>query len=188
MSILTQELNVPAGHTSLHAPIRRACESRTASVLSKFLFEWNFCYLSSIKDKQTQTKMKKLFTTAIIVLCSIVANAQTVASADSRTVVAPPNHKTERGVSYTFFDSRTLVQMPKLKKTYNGEIVAITSPNKDTLYLVDDDLGRLIANVWETDPKPSIYGKKPVIIFVKEFPTPGTINTNKNGTKKKTKN
>jgi len=49
---------------------------------------------------------------------------------------------------------------------YTG--LSVISPNKDTLWLIDDSTGRLIAYSWElqTDPRE----KKPVILFVENLP------------------
>jgi hypothetical protein len=40
--------------------------------------------------------------------------------------------------------------------------VSFISKNRDTLFLVDDNLGYIIKNIWETEPK---TGDKPTIIF-----------------------
>ena len=40
--------------------------------------------------------------------------------------------------------------------------VSFISKNRDTLFLVDDNLGYIIKNIWETEPK---RGDKPTIIF-----------------------
>ena len=49
---------------------------------------------------------------------------------------------------------------------YTG--LSVISPNKDTLWLIDDSTGRLIAYSWElqTDHRE----KKPIILFVESLP------------------
>ncbi len=53
--------------------------------------------------------------------------------------------------------------------------ISVVSPNRDTLWLVDEPIGHLIASTWDTDPLPNV--KKPVIIFVKELPVPSAATT-----------
>lgn len=47
--------------------------------------------------------------------------------------------------------------------------VSTVSPNRDTLWLVDEQIGHLIASTWEDFPT---VEKKPVIIFTKVLPEP----------------
>jgi len=49
---------------------------------------------------------------------------------------------------------------------YTGQ--SVISPYKDTLWLRNDDTGKLIAYSWEIDTNPS--EKKPVILFVDQLP------------------
>lgn len=49
--------------------------------------------------------------------------------------------------------------------------VSTVSPNKDTLWLVDEQIGYLIASTWDNFPTGE---KKPVIIFTKVLPEPRT--------------
>ena len=55
--------------------------------------------------------------------------------------------------------------------TYSNEPtpdrISTVSPNRDTLWLLDEPVGRLIGSTWENHPARE---KKPVIIFVKELP------------------
>jgi hypothetical protein len=46
--------------------------------------------------------------------------------------------------------------------------ISVVSKNRDTLWLVDQPIGHLIASTWDTNPLPEV--KKPVIIFVKNLP------------------
>jgi hypothetical protein len=46
--------------------------------------------------------------------------------------------------------------------------ISVVSKNRDTLWLVDQPIGHLIASTWDTNPLPDV--KKPVIIFVKDLP------------------
>ena len=48
---------------------------------------------------------------------------------------------------------------------YTG--LSVISPNKDTLWLIDDSTGRLIAYSWEIGEPEE---KKPVILFVERLP------------------
>lgn len=50
--------------------------------------------------------------------------------------------------------------------------ISVVSRNRDTLWLVDQPIGHLIAATWDTNPLPDV--KKPVIIFVKELPPANT--------------
>lgn len=56
--------------------------------------------------------------------------------------------------------------------------ISVVSKNRDTLWLVDQTIGHLIAATWDTNPLPDV--KKPVIIFVKELP-PQTAPSNSGG-------
>ncbi len=51
---------------------------------------------------------------------------------------------------------------------YKSTAVSVISPNKDTLWLLDDNTGRLIAYSWEIETDPP--EKKPVILFVERLP------------------
>ena len=51
---------------------------------------------------------------------------------------------------------------------YKSTALSVISPNKDTLWLLDDNTGRLIAYSWEIETNPS--EKKPVILFVERLP------------------
>lgn len=47
--------------------------------------------------------------------------------------------------------------------------VSIVSKNRDTLWLADTSLGRMIGQMWKTGPLPSDTRKPPVIIYVKDL-------------------
>ncbi len=55
--------------------------------------------------------------------------------------------------------------------------VSLVSPNKDTLILQNNELGKAIANLWKEYPKDSI--KTPIIIFTKNLQNPFTLTKNK---------
>lgn len=49
--------------------------------------------------------------------------------------------------------------------------IAYATPRKDTLYLLESDpISKMIEKVWKEHPCPEIYGKAPVIVFVKTLP------------------
>jgi hypothetical protein len=52
---------------------------------------------------------------------------------------------------------------------YKFNTLSVVSPNRDTLWILNDPSGRLIAYSWELDKNPT--EKKPVIILVKSLPT-----------------
>ena len=52
------------------------------------------------------------------------------------------------------------------KYHYTG--ISVVSPNKDTLWLIDDPAGRLIAYSWDIQTYPR--EKKPIILFVESLP------------------
>jgi len=60
--------------------------------------------------------------------------------------------------------------------------VSTVSPTRDTLWLLDEQIGYLIASTWDTYPTPE---KKPVIIFTKTLPEPRTIPSQERKRRKK---
>lgn len=47
--------------------------------------------------------------------------------------------------------------------------VSIVSKNRDTLWLADNSLGKMIAQTWSMGTTSKHYQKVPVIIYVKDF-------------------
>ena len=50
-----------------------------------------------------------------------------------------------------------------------GQRISLVSPNRDTLWLLNDDTGQLIAHSWE-DYEDTPEQKKPVILLVDSLP------------------
>ena len=55
-----------------------------------------------------------------------------------------------------------------ISQTNKSPKISQVSKNKDTLWLINDEMGRLIAKSWEIDNL--AYEKKPVILLVDELP------------------
>ena len=72
------------------------------------------------------------------------------------------------------------------KKNLANDRVSVVSSNRDTLWLINNDLGKLIANTWD-HPKSS-KEKKPRIIMVDVLPdNPLYIETERKKNKKRFK-
>lgn len=57
--------------------------------------------------------------------------------------------------------------LSSFSQEYKFTEISVISPNKDTLWLMDDSTGRLIAYSWEIGEPGE---KKPVILFVERLP------------------
>ena len=67
------------------------------------------------------------------------------------------------------------------------ERISVVSPDKDTLWLLNDDTGQLIAHSW-IDYKDTLEQKKPVILLVDALPLDRYCyqnNKKRNGKKRK---
>lgn len=98
--------------------------------------------------------MKNLLTIALILLVFNI-NAQT--QEDS-----PEPKKDETKISYQKYDLVTLNENAKTLDT--SDLIAVKTPKSDTLFLINNEVGRTIEDAWKTD---KLYkGKRPVMIFV----------------------
>lgn len=107
--------------------------------------------------------MKKLTITVLLAFAAICC----VAQKNPKNTTKPTAAAHQADVSRTFSSANS-----KSVETFysiSGPVSHVTA-KKDTLYLKNDEVGKLIAETWVTDPKPEIYGKKPVIIFVEKIP------------------
>lgn len=82
------------------------------------------------------------------------------------------------------FTNLTFPQNNQKEKNLNNDRVAVVSINKDTLWLVDNSLGRLIASTWNY---PKYTDKKPRIIMVDILPDQRYIEVERKKNKKKFK-
>jgi hypothetical protein len=82
------------------------------------------------------------------------------------------------------FTNLTFPQNNQKEKNLNNDRVAVVSINKDTLWLVDNSLGRLIANTWDYT---KYTDKKPRIIMVDILPDQRYIEAERKKNKKKFK-
>lgn len=71
-----------------------------------------------------------------------------------------------------------------LGQTSTKPKISYVSKNKDTLWLIDDETGRLIAESWTFEPNYTAE-KRPVIIFVDRLPTPVNISTDEKKRRKR---
>lgn len=56
--------------------------------------------------------------------------------------------------------------------------VSLVSKNRDTLWLADNSLGRMIAQTWSMRQTSKSYQRVPVIIYVKDFNNIPTVQKN----------
>jgi hypothetical protein len=61
------------------------------------------------------------------------------------------------------------VSLLSFSQDYKFNKLSVVSPNRDTLWLLNDPSGRLIAYSWELEQ--NLPEKKPVIILVESLPT-----------------
>jgi hypothetical protein len=86
------------------------------------------------------------------------------------------NQASARNYAITIFSERPATDDEKPTK------VSTISPNRDTLWLIDHEIGYLIASTWDDFPSDE---KKPVIIFTKTLPEPRTIPSQERKRRKK---
>ena len=116
----------------------------------------------------------KLSLLAIFSFATLVNFAQT--SVPRRTTMYVKN---DTQFYFTVVSERTTTD----KEEDDDPRISVVSKNRDTLWLVDQPIGHLIATTWDTNPLPDV--KKPVIIFVKELPSaPSPDTTLPNGSGK----
>lgn len=73
----------------------------------------------------------------------------------------------------------------KTQENQGNERISVVSKNKDTLWLINNDLGKLIANTWNY---PNYISKnRPRIIMVDVLPTPTYVEMERKRNKKKFK-
>jgi hypothetical protein len=86
---------------------------------------------------------------------------QAITKKSYKSTVIP---KTESKITYTKYDSENSLSVnPDVNYS---EPVSYVTKNMDTLYLVNNDLGKMIKSVW-TDNK---YNENPVILLVDVLP------------------
>lgn len=109
---------------------------------------------------KTLRKMKQLFC-AIAIFTTMCVNAQTMVK---KTITHKVTTDTTNGRWYTSKDFK-----PASKNIDDSKPMSYVTHRKDTLFLVNEDIGLATAKLWEgSNYKPERDGKKPKIVLVSQ--------------------